>query len=153
GRHAGWCDFILFGICAGLGLLSKYNYVFFLVALIIAAATVPALRSRFLSPRMLAAAGLAGAIILPHVLWAWQYRELFSVLYLHKSGVEELTPIRACLPGGALELIKNVMLLAAPTLAIFAVTFPGTLRALCPRYRVSRTCVPKLRLGTRETRD
>jgi hypothetical protein len=50
-------------------------------------------------------------------------------------------------------LIKNVMLLAAPTLAIFAVTFPGTLRALCPRNRVSRTCVPKRSLATRETRD
>jgi 4-amino-4-deoxy-L-arabinose transferase-like glycosyltransferase len=130
GRSTAWRDYLTLGICAGLGLLSKYNYVFFLAGLIIAASTMSALRRQFLSPRMLAAAGLAGVIVLPHALWAWQYRQLFSLLYLHKTGVAELAPIQALLPAGVVELFKNVVLLTAPTVALFALTFPDALRVL-----------------------
>lgn len=62
-------DYLLFGIAAGLGLISKYSFGLFLVPLLIAMAIEPALRRRLLDWRMAAALVLAALVFLPHGLW------------------------------------------------------------------------------------
>jgi 4-amino-4-deoxy-L-arabinose transferase-like glycosyltransferase len=62
-------DYLLFGLIAGLGLLSKYGFAAFLLLLLAAAALQPALRSRLVDWRMLAALLLAAAITSPLIYW------------------------------------------------------------------------------------
>ena len=68
-------DYLLFGLCVGLGLLSKYNFALFAVALMVAALPIETLRRRVLSPWLLGALGLALLVALPHFWWATTHME------------------------------------------------------------------------------
>jgi 4-amino-4-deoxy-L-arabinose transferase-like glycosyltransferase len=61
--------YVRIGLCIGLGLLGKYNYAFFLAALILAALGFPDARRVVLSRKSLISAAVALALILPHGLW------------------------------------------------------------------------------------
>lgn len=63
-------DYLLFGLCVGLGLLSKYNFALFVVALLGAALPMEELRRRVLSPWTLIALLIALLVALPHFWWA-----------------------------------------------------------------------------------
>lgn len=58
-----------FGLCAGIGILSKYNYAFFLVALFAAGCSMRAFRPRLLNRRMLLSLLLLLIVATPHLYW------------------------------------------------------------------------------------
>jgi 4-amino-4-deoxy-L-arabinose transferase-like glycosyltransferase len=62
-------SYLLFGLAAGLGLISKYNYAGFLVVLLASALLQPALRVRVLDWRMLASLAMGAAVTAPVVYW------------------------------------------------------------------------------------
>jgi 4-amino-4-deoxy-L-arabinose transferase-like glycosyltransferase len=62
-------DYLLFGVAAGLGLLTKYSYGFFIGPLLCACLTVPSIRDAVFARRALIALAAAFLIILPHGLW------------------------------------------------------------------------------------
>lgn len=62
-------DYALFGLTAGLGLMSKYGFAAYLVILLVCALVQPALRARLLDLRMLASAGIAAGIAAPFAYW------------------------------------------------------------------------------------
>ena len=62
--------YALFGLCAGTGLLSKYNYGVFLVALLMAAGSIKDLRPRLLHRNMLLSVLCLLLVAFPHVYWA-----------------------------------------------------------------------------------
>jgi hypothetical protein len=66
-RRLSW--YALFGICAAMGMLSKYNYLVFLAGLIGAAFSLKPLRAIILNWKMLVALALTVALTLPHWLW------------------------------------------------------------------------------------
>jgi len=78
GERGGLADFLLFGLAIGLGALSKYIYVLFLGALLVAALLDPVLRRRLLDPRIVLSIAVAGAVIVPHVLWLLDHREALA---------------------------------------------------------------------------
>ncbi len=61
--------YVLFGLCAGFGILAKYNYGIFLIALLLAAGSIRNFRPRVLNRKM----GLAVLCLLlvsaPHLYW------------------------------------------------------------------------------------
>ena len=62
-------SFVLLGIAIGLGLISKYTYVLFMMALTCACFAVPAFRKQLIRPYVLATIVIAGAIASPHFAW------------------------------------------------------------------------------------
>ena len=67
-----WIYSILFGIAIGLGLLSKYNYVFFLGAIFLATLHCKESRKLFFSLKGLVTILIGGLIFLPHLLWLFK---------------------------------------------------------------------------------
>ena len=88
--------YLLFGACAALGTLSKYNYAFFLVGLVVAALSVPPYRATVLNWRMGLAASVALVMLLPHFVWVAQHPDLttaaVSKFEIVNSGIS--APIR-----------------------------------------------------------
>ena len=68
--------YALFGACAGLGVLSKYNFALVLIALTFAAIATPEFRRLILDKRMALAIVIAALIVLPNALWALDHRDL-----------------------------------------------------------------------------
>jgi 4-amino-4-deoxy-L-arabinose transferase-like glycosyltransferase len=69
-------NFLLLGALAGLGLISKYNYVLFLAALTLATLAVPQYRAQLSVGRVLAVALIALCIAAPHLNWVAANLEL-----------------------------------------------------------------------------
>lgn len=73
-RRLAW--YITLGFCFGLGCLSKYNYLFWPLALLIAALSIPRLRPTVLDKRMLLALAICSLVFLPNGLWILHHRDL-----------------------------------------------------------------------------
>jgi hypothetical protein len=61
--------YLALGVVAGLGVLAKYSYVAFVLALGLALLTGRDTRAVLLNPWILAAGAVALAIVMPHALW------------------------------------------------------------------------------------
>lgn len=85
-RSAAW--YLGFGLCAGAGLLSKYNYVFWLLGLLLAGISIREIRPVVSNWRMLAAGMIGLAILAPNGLWILNHREL-AFTASHKLGLIE----------------------------------------------------------------
>jgi 4-amino-4-deoxy-L-arabinose transferase-like glycosyltransferase len=68
-------DYFVLGLCVGAGLMAKYNFALFALALVIASATIPTYRARLLNWRILLSILLALTIIAPHAIWLVENRE------------------------------------------------------------------------------
>lgn len=64
-----WLHWLLTGLIGGLGMLSKFNFAFFLVSALLFCALSRPHRHHLTSPRAWAAAALAFLIFLPNILW------------------------------------------------------------------------------------
>jgi hypothetical protein len=67
-EEQGWRRFVALGLVLGLGLLNKVSVLFFGAGLAVALVVTP-LRRLLLRPGLWLAAGIAGLVFLPHVLW------------------------------------------------------------------------------------
>lgn len=61
--------YLLLGLCAGLGVLAKYNYAVFLLAWLLAALSLPEFRLRLLRRESLLALLVFLLLVSPHALW------------------------------------------------------------------------------------
>jgi 4-amino-4-deoxy-L-arabinose transferase-like glycosyltransferase len=61
--------YLLFGACAGLGVLGKYNYAVFLLAFLLAALSLPQFRPRLLCRQALLALFVLLLLTSAHLLW------------------------------------------------------------------------------------
>lgn len=73
-------SYILFGFGIAFGLLSKYNYLLFLGALLIAVFIERDTRRILLDRRMLLAAAIGVVVAAPHYYWLWQQRIWLSAI-------------------------------------------------------------------------
>lgn len=123
-----WGSYALLGLYAGLGVLSKYNYVVFAAALLIAMLLSRPYRRCLLDRRVLVAVAVAGAVVLPHLLWAMAHREtIWSALGL-KTGIGRSGGEAGVARGLANLYLSNVLLLTLPFLG-------GLTFVLRPRLR------------------
>ena len=113
-------DYLLFGTSIGLGLLSKYNFAFFLSALILAAASFNEGR-RMLSDKKVVLS-LAGCLLIisPHVVWLIQSNFL---PFRHALTKAEAGTLSLSAAGKALSVIVSSYSGVAIFLVIFAVFF------------------------------
>jgi 4-amino-4-deoxy-L-arabinose transferase-like glycosyltransferase len=61
--------YVLFGLCCGLGFLSKYNFSLWILGLLIAACSMREFRPVLRNPRILVSVLVCVLIVLPNALW------------------------------------------------------------------------------------
>ena len=77
------------GLAVGLGLLSKFTYVLFLAAFVLAAMSVDRYRARLLHPAILIAVLVATALVLPFALWFVGAGHDLGRLYAREVRIED----------------------------------------------------------------
>ncbi len=120
-------DYLLLGLCLGLGALSKHSYSLVAVALAISALTVPSLRRAWLDKRLLLTVGVFLLIV------AWPFQRIMSepdVAWERPAevirGIEGSFLKTRVL--GVLSIIKCAFLLGAAITAVYFVAFRGPAR-------------------------
>ncbi len=82
--------YFLFGISVGLGLLSKYNFIFFLSPLILASLSSRETRRAMFDKRTLLSIFICSFILIPHILWLIQENFLPIRDVLNRTNTGEL---------------------------------------------------------------
>jgi len=67
--------YLLIGLCAAAGILSKYNYAVFFLALCVSALSLRKIRPAVLDRRILFSVALFLLLTLPHFHWVWSHHE------------------------------------------------------------------------------
>jgi 4-amino-4-deoxy-L-arabinose transferase-like glycosyltransferase len=122
-------SYLLFGLTAGLGLISKYNYAGFLFVLLVSAALQPALRARLLDWRMVVSVMACAAVTAP-VLY-WLIAEHHDLVALYQSSIARMAEKNRFM-ATAIGLGKTIYAPFAflfPLDAIVLVLFPGVVVA------------------------
>jgi hypothetical protein len=85
-RNAVW--YALFGVAAGAGIMAKYNFIFLLIGLLLAALASPTGRSSLFDRRSVLALAVLVLVTGPHLVWMLQNSELL-VSQSYKFGIAE----------------------------------------------------------------
>ena len=132
-----------FGVLVGLGALSKLNYLFFPVSLILAALSVPRLRPALLNRKLALSLVTVAVVLAPHLNWMLHNQGLvLSQSYkLKMAGAEAEAGVYL---SGALRFAKNAGAFLVVPLLIYA---PLLWRALKSRRAVHRAGEDEIYLG------
>ena len=98
-RRQGTLDYLLLGASIGLGFLSKYNFAFFLLALILAAASFHEGRRSLFNKKIFLSLASFVLIVSPHVMWLHQndYLTFRHALTKADAGALDLSSARQIL--------------------------------------------------------
>jgi 4-amino-4-deoxy-L-arabinose transferase-like glycosyltransferase len=118
------------GLAVGLGVLSKFTYVLFLVALALAALTVDRYRGRLLHPGVLIAGLVATALVLPFGLWFVGEGHDLSRLYAREVRIEDGDTWAAEAGVGLGYVARIAAYYLAPLGTVLAACFPAVYRRL-----------------------
>ena len=111
--------YVLIGIAAALGILSKYNFSIVILAMIAAGLTVPCYRKVSAGLRMAIAVSLAGVLILPHVIWMSGHLELISSKTMTTLTTNQTSHWLTNVGSGLSSLAVSTLSCCAITLATF----------------------------------
>ncbi len=119
--------YVITGVALGLGMLSKYNFALLAAAALVAVWFHPQGRARLFDRRFLLTLVISLLIFLPHGLWLIHNFGLASGRTLGimeqdapKNGLVKLVQ-------GPLEFVELVIVICAPTLAVYALVFGKSL--------------------------
>lgn len=107
--------YLLLGLVAGLGMLSKYSYALFFAALALAMLASPRTRALALSPWILAGALVALVVVAPHAWWLLDHWQMASDRTLAKMEA------RPGAVAGALAGLGSLVEAVAGTLVVLVV--------------------------------
>jgi len=125
--------YVLLGILIGLGLLAKYNYSVFIVALILSAVGIKNYRSVIINKKMLLVLAITIFVIAPHILWSLNHlSELLSDVgdFRISDGSGRLNGFWMMLNGSFLFLL--------PLVVVYALFFPKGFRRKEPKDRETK---------------
>jgi 4-amino-4-deoxy-L-arabinose transferase-like glycosyltransferase len=117
-----WRDYLAFGVCGGLAVLSKYNASLFYGALLLSALTLPELRGRVLDRRMAAALAVSVLVILPNALWALTHKDL-AYASMYKFDIKQAMPWWPAVRLGLRLWSWQMLAHLAPVAAMLALIF------------------------------
>ncbi|MEQ8195119.1 MAG: glycosyltransferase family 39 protein, partial [Rhodospirillales bacterium] len=111
------------GVAMGLGILSKYAFAFFIIALLAACLCDRHLRKRILNPRILMALLIAAALAAPHLHWLYarqaeMAQEIAPALSAPGLGAHLLAAAK-----GILSAIKAIVGFLLPLILFLAIFF------------------------------
>ena len=119
-------DYVVVGLAAGLGMLSKYNFALILPAVLIAVWFHPNGRNRILDRRFLLTLATAMLLVLPHSLWLFENLRFASEVTL-KRMAEDAPGSRFLQIGRGIGrvIIGSIIIVALPT-ALILMSARGT---------------------------
>jgi 4-amino-4-deoxy-L-arabinose transferase-like glycosyltransferase len=119
-----WINYALLGFVVGIGVLSKYNYVLFLVAFGLVLFFDNGLRQIFFNKKMLLSIVLAGLLLAPHAYWLLgpdgYFTELRDSIAL-KTESKTSTVFYGI--GPLFSLLLTFLKLMAPLLVVVAIAY------------------------------
>ena len=114
--------YLALGLCFGLGMLGKWNFIMFALALPLACLLYPAYRGLVLNWRIVLAALVTAAVVLPSALWALHVGPAAGDNVATLLGREDGRFLRV-LATGTLELATGVLVYPQAFLTIFLIAF------------------------------
>ncbi len=124
-----WGNYLIFGLCTGLGFLTKYGFGAFLLMLFVGALLQEKLRGRILSPKMVLSLFLAGLIVMPFAIWLATQSFSGAALFAKVLKANEGGYFVSALTGVAKALYLPVTFLLS-LLIIIPLVFPKTISQL-----------------------
>lgn len=122
-------SYLLLGVIVGLGILARYNWAIFAVALAAAALSVPAWRALLLRRRALIVPAVVLLMLLPHLAWVWEHREILRGALAEQIIGREAPPYLARVAAGVAGLAEaTVSILIAPLGLMIAAFLPAAFR-------------------------
>ncbi len=123
-RRTRW--YVVFGLSAGLGLISKYNYALWLAGLVLGVLSLPQQRPALLDKRVLLSVALMTILFLPNGLWVLQHRDL-ALLTSSKFEIARAPGWWAVVGTGLKNILQSLAAFAAPMTLIYLLLFliPG----------------------------
>jgi len=115
-------NYLLFGLMVGIGIMSKYNYAFFLVTFALVSLWDKEMRSVLLNVRMLIAVLLSLVMISPHMYWLFGpdgFQSFLESSIQEKIGVEVENKEFSLLP--IVIYLKGIFALSFPILALILI--------------------------------
>ena len=89
-RNANW--WLVVGVAAGLGLLSKYSVLFLGIGIVLWLISTRETRRWFLTPQLFLGGAIAGLLFLPVVLWNAEHRWMSFAKQFGRTSVSEWRP-------------------------------------------------------------
>ena len=127
-------DYLLFGIFLGLGLLSKFNYVGFLLALGASCLLQPTLRARLLTWKILLSLVTAGLMASPYLYWLLAREDDLITLYRSWLAPEHDGRLKATLVGLGRSMFSPLAFLF-PLDVILPLCFPRMIPEMIASFR------------------
>ncbi len=115
-------DYVLLGACAGLGVLGKYNYGLFLLALVLAALSVGCFRAALADRKIVLSAGVFVAIIAGPLYWAASHQET-ALSRVGKLSSAKTLSLWQAYAAGFQSLVEAMLLFLAPLLVVYLAMF------------------------------
>src|SRR5262249_21144615 len=91
--------YLALGLAVGLGLLAKYTYAIFAVALALATLVDPVYRRRFSRPLVCLTLGLIALLVTPSLMWLWRHGGALGAQYVGEVRRGQLAYPTAVLAG------------------------------------------------------
>lgn len=114
--------YVLFGLCAGLGVLSKYNFALVLVALALAAVFTREFRAVILDKRIVLTGVVAALVVLPNLLWAKNHPDL-ALRAAGKFKIQESSHWLPAIVSGLKTLVVGSIMFFAPLALVHGIIF------------------------------
>ncbi len=121
--HVKWL--YLLGICCGLGMLSKYSVLFFIVSVLLSL-TLTKQRSLFRNKELYLAMLIALLLFLPNLIWQWQHHfpVAFHMNKLQRTQLQYISPASFLID----QLIMNFPVVFVWLTGLFALLFADQLK-------------------------
>ncbi len=127
-RSSGLGAYALAGLWIGVGLLSKYNFVLFLAALLAAAAAEPVLRRRLLCWRVGVSVIVAAAVAAPFYIWFLSAPEGLASAQASATPFPHSDSFLKDSASGVFAVLRGAASIVLPGIAIMALVFPRAWR-------------------------
>lgn len=115
--------YVLFGLCAGLGLLSKYNYALWLLGLLLGALTLPQFRPAILNWRLFLSLAITAALFLPHGVWILQHPDLTFLAATKFEMHDTSSAWGQVVLNGIVSILQSLLAFCTPVLLIYFLVF------------------------------
>lgn len=126
-RQARW--YALFGLAIGIGLLSKYAFALFVLALVVATISTKSLRMTLISPKIVLTALIAMAVVAPHAVWMLESRDLVDHAIAYKLQTQTDAAYLETVGKGLWNLVRATFAFMSPMWLIGLLVFPTALKS------------------------
>lgn len=135
-------NYALLGIAFGLGLLAKYTFIVFLIALLLASFSSKLSKKALLNPKIITTILLCTVVFLPHFIWVIK-DGFYSFNYALNSSE---TASGIGIVGSLLLITKKYIVQFLPLLGVFFVFFVPILKTKATRKKETTKVVRSLAL-------